>query len=208
MQLIKLSVLALLSSYVAAQDIDNNDVPLQCRSVCASVVTLSETCDRQNNDNDSGFINCVCTGSNAASIIPACEACVANFDRNDGADNDVNDLVRSCSFSRASYTSMTGPPTPSASGVPGTAAGPGPLTTLTGSQSSIIPAVTGSASSAIQSLSSVAATNSQQAASASSAIASLSSAATVPTPTSAASANSIKAVGIVGALFWGFIGLA
>ncbi|KAH7346565.1 hypothetical protein BKA65DRAFT_384601, partial [Rhexocercosporidium sp. MPI-PUGE-AT-0058] len=103
MQLIKVSVLALLSSYVAAQDIDNNDVPPQCRTVCATVVNLTETCDRQNNDNDSGYINCVCSGTNAAAEIPACEACIANFDRNDGSDNDVNDLVRSCSFSRTSY---------------------------------------------------------------------------------------------------------
>ncbi|KAH6713771.1 hypothetical protein BKA61DRAFT_483470 [Leptodontidium sp. MPI-SDFR-AT-0119] len=103
MQLIKVSVLALLSSYVTAQDIDNNDVPSQCRAVCANVITLTQTCDRQNDDRDRNFINCVCSSANAAAEIPACEACVANFDRNDGADNDVNDLVRSCSFSRTSY---------------------------------------------------------------------------------------------------------
>ncbi|CZT46111.1 uncharacterized protein RSE6_06497 [Rhynchosporium secalis] len=200
MQLVKVSILALLSGYVAAQDIDDNDVPQQCRSVCASVVTLTETCDRQNNDNDSGFINCVCTGTNAASIIPACEACVANFDRNDGADNDVNDFVRSCSFARTAYTSMSGSPTDIASVRPGTAAGV-PLATLTGSQSSSTPVVTGSAST-------VTPGNTNAANSASSSTASLSSAAAGPSNTNAASANGVKAVGVVGALFLGFIGLA
>merc|ERR1712193_7422 len=171
MQLIQVSLLALLSSYVAAQDIDNNDVPTQCRSVCANIVTLTQ-----------------------------------NFDRNDGADNDVNDLVRSCSFSRTTYMSMTGTPTGSTSGGP-TAAGSS-QTTLTGSETS--PAVTGSASSAINSLSSVlsTATNSEQVASASSSIASLTSAAANPTDTSAASANSVKAAGVFGAVVLGMIGLA
>merc|ERR1712036_161277 len=205
-QHIQVSLLALLSSYVAAQDIDNNDVPTQCRSVCANIVTLTQNCDRQNHDNDSGYISCVCNSTNAATEIPACEACVANFDRNDGADNDVNDLVRSCSFSRTTYMSMTGTPTGSTSGGP-TAAGSS-QTTLTGSETS--PAVTGSASSAINSLSSVlsTATNSEQVASASSSIASLTSAAANPTDTSAASANSVKAAGVFGAVVLGMIGLA
>ncbi|KAH9208724.1 hypothetical protein DL95DRAFT_395042 [Leptodontidium sp. 2 PMI_412] len=211
MQLIKVSVLALLSSYVTAQDIDNNDVPSQCRAVCANVITLTQTCDRQNDDRDRNFINCVCSSANAAAEIPACEACVANFDRNDGADNDVNDLVRSCSFSRTSYVSMTGSPTASVSGSSTTGAG-GVLTTLTGTQSTSTPAITGSASSATASLSSVltglSASSSERIASASSSLASLTSAAASPTDTSAASANSVKAAGVFGALFLGVLGLA
>ena len=34
MQFLKISALALLSSYVAAQDIDLNDLPEECRAVC------------------------------------------------------------------------------------------------------------------------------------------------------------------------------
>ncbi|KAK0103462.1 hypothetical protein ONS95_005485 [Cadophora gregata] len=205
MQLIQVSLLALLSSYVAAQDVDNDDVPIQCRSVCTSIVTLTQDCDRLHDDNDRSYLDCVCNGTNAATEIPVCEACVANFDR-DGADNDVNDLVRSCSFSRTTYVSMTASPTASTSGGP-TAAG-GSQTTLTGSQTS--PAVTESASSVINSLSSVlsSATNSEQIASVSSSIASLTSAAANPTDTSAASANSVKAAGVFGAVVLGMIGLA
>ncbi|EHK98486.1 hypothetical protein M7I_5690 [Glarea lozoyensis 74030] len=98
MQLIKISLLALLSGYAAAQDIDDNDVPTECRAVCQVVTQLTQQCDTQNNDIDSGYINCVCSYNNAASLIPACEACIANYDTNDGHDNDVNDLIRSCSF--------------------------------------------------------------------------------------------------------------
>ncbi|KAF2107496.1 hypothetical protein BDV96DRAFT_506104 [Lophiotrema nucula] len=98
-----------LFSLGLAQDIDDNDVPQQCRAVCASIVTLTQNCDDQNNN----FINCVCSTSGADTQLPLCEACVAQFD-NDGHDNvspfkntnsytDVNDLVRSCSFSTTTY---------------------------------------------------------------------------------------------------------
>jgi hypothetical protein len=89
MKLISISFLALGSIFVTAQDIDNNDVPSECRSVCASVVSLTTTCDAQNDDDDSGYINCVCSGPNATTEIPACEACVANYDTNDGHDNGI-----------------------------------------------------------------------------------------------------------------------
>ncbi|ORY16162.1 hypothetical protein BCR34DRAFT_597955 [Clohesyomyces aquaticus] len=96
-----------------AQDIDDDGVPSQCRSVCSSVVSLTETCDRQNGDDDRGFINCVCSANNANVQIPFCEACVAQFDPNDGHDNDMNDLARSCSFSTTSYNPSATAPLPS-----------------------------------------------------------------------------------------------
>ncbi|OJD34356.1 gpi anchored protein [Diplodia corticola] len=95
-------VLALLSALAAigsAQDIDNNDVPNTCRSVCQSTIDLTTQCDRQTDDDDEGYINCVCSTTNASSFIPECEACVA---ANDEADNDVRDIVRSCSFTQVS----------------------------------------------------------------------------------------------------------
>ncbi|KAF2840124.1 hypothetical protein M501DRAFT_931727 [Patellaria atrata CBS 101060] len=104
MQFKKIFALTALLSFAVTQDIDNDDVPNQCRAICAPVVTLTQRCDRENDDNDSGFLNCVCNATGSSSEIPTCEACVANFD-NDGADNDVNDLIRSCTFTRMSYTS-------------------------------------------------------------------------------------------------------
>lgn len=37
-----------LAALALGQDVDDNDVPSQCRSVCASVTSLTNTCDRQN----------------------------------------------------------------------------------------------------------------------------------------------------------------
>lgn len=99
MQYKALALLAALVAVGSTQDIDNNDVPNVCRSVCQTTVDLTTQCDRQNDDDDSGFISCVCSTSNANSFIPECEACVA---ANDEADNDVRDLVRSCSFTQVS----------------------------------------------------------------------------------------------------------
>lgn len=81
-----LTTLLTLTTYtVLAQDVESNDVPTQCSAVCAPVVSLTAQCDRTT-DNDSDERNCLCNGQNAASIIPACEACYAMYD-NDGHDN-------------------------------------------------------------------------------------------------------------------------
>ncbi|GME37114.1 hypothetical protein GTA08_BOTSDO09872 [Neofusicoccum parvum] len=104
MQFKALALLSALAVIGSAQDIDNNDVPTVCRSLCQSTVDLTTQCDRQNDDDDSGYINCVCSASNASSFVPACEACVA---ANDEADNDVRDIVRSCSFSSTTWNSAS-----------------------------------------------------------------------------------------------------
>jgi len=41
----KLAIVFALSAIGLAQDVDNDDVPMQCRDVCASVVTLTRDCD-------------------------------------------------------------------------------------------------------------------------------------------------------------------
>ncbi|KAL1624709.1 hypothetical protein SLS56_007685 [Neofusicoccum ribis] len=111
MQFKALALLSALAVIGSAQDIDNNDVPTVCRSLCQSTIDLTTQCDRQNDDDDSGYINCVCSASNASSFVPACEACVA---ANDEADNeadkravDVRDIVRSCSFSSTTWNSAS-----------------------------------------------------------------------------------------------------
>ncbi|KAF2687002.1 hypothetical protein K458DRAFT_266953, partial [Lentithecium fluviatile CBS 122367] len=90
-----------LSAVGIAQDIDNNDVPNECRAVCASIVSLTAQCDQQFND-DAQELNCICSASGANTQLPLCEACVSQFD-SDNSDNDVNDLLRSCSFTSTSY---------------------------------------------------------------------------------------------------------
>lgn len=103
-----------------AAEIDNNDIPQQCRSVCADVVSLAQECDRTNNDNDRNELNCICSGT-AASQIPICEACVRQFDDdtddddNDN-DNDVFDVLTSCSLQRTTYNSAQATNAPASSG--------------------------------------------------------------------------------------------
>lgn len=123
-----------LSAAGLAQEIDNNDVPNQCRAVCASMVSLAAQCDRQHPDNDAQELNCICSASGANTQLPLCEACVAQFDddtddENSSRDNDVNDLLRSCSFTRTSYnpsatatsvTNISGTPSLTTSGTPAT----------------------------------------------------------------------------------------
>jgi hypothetical protein len=105
----KLSLIAALAAAVAAQEIDQNDIPQQCTSVCAQVVTIARDCDRQNSrsqpcyfsvydtdpfpqdNNDAGELNCICQAQNANTLFPTCEACVAQFDNNNDNDDDDDD---------------------------------------------------------------------------------------------------------------------
>ncbi|KAF7680059.1 hypothetical protein GT037_001710 [Alternaria burnsii] len=111
----KLAIVFALSAIGLAQDVDNDDVPMQCRDVCASVVTLTRDCDNSTND-DAAERQCVCNAQNANTAIPLCAACIT---QNGGElDNDVSDIVRECSFSTTSYNpsaASTAPPA-SASG--------------------------------------------------------------------------------------------
>ncbi|KAF2251133.1 hypothetical protein BU26DRAFT_276623 [Trematosphaeria pertusa] len=121
--LVKNLVLAFtLAAIGLAQDVDSNDVPNQCQAVCASVVSLTSSCDQQNDDR--AELDCVCQASGADTQVPLCAACVSQYD-SDGNDNDVNDIVRSCSFSTTTYN----PPAASAS-----------LTMISGSASLTTPA--------------------------------------------------------------------
>ncbi|KKY24695.1 putative gpi anchored protein [Diplodia seriata] len=114
MQFKALALLSAIAAIGSAQDIDNNDVPNACRSVCQSTVDLTTQCDRQTEDDDQGYINCVCSTTNASSFIPECEACIA---ANDEADNDVRDIVSSCSFTQVStWNSGTATSTGTSSG--------------------------------------------------------------------------------------------
>ncbi|CAN9084780.1 hypothetical protein CUC08_Gglean000709 [Alternaria sp. MG1] len=111
----KLAIVFALSAIGLAQDVDNDDVPMQCRDVCASVVTLTRDCDNSTND-DAAERQCICNAQNANTAIPLCAACIT---QNGGElDNDVSDIVRECSFSTTSYNpsaASTAPPA-SASG--------------------------------------------------------------------------------------------
>lgn len=78
--------LAFIVSLAAAGDIDANDLPTECKAVCAPVVSLTASCDSKTSDDDTAEINCVCKGKNAASILPMCDACITKYSK-DGSDN-------------------------------------------------------------------------------------------------------------------------
>ncbi|KAJ5397439.1 hypothetical protein N7509_005552 [Penicillium cosmopolitanum] len=144
------------TSYVVAGDVDANDLPSQCQDVCAPVVSLTSSCDKKTNDDDTAELNCICKDSRAAKSLPDCDACISKYSK-DGRDNDANDLVRSCSFTTTEYTAMT------TSGS-GNSTGFASMATATGSSSSSI--ITGSASSSgVSTASNAAATTSNAAAS-------------------------------------------
>ena len=89
----------------AQQDIDNNDIPSQCSSVCSGLVQLTQTCDNSisklffsefndvdganrnpdDDNNDRLYLNCVCNATGVSTQLPLCEACVATYD-DDGRD--------------------------------------------------------------------------------------------------------------------------
>ncbi|KAJ5599501.1 hypothetical protein N7450_000568 [Penicillium hetheringtonii] len=91
-----------LATYVVAGDVDANDLPSQCKDVCAPVVSLTSSCDSKTNDDDTAELNCICKDPRAAKSLPECDACISKFSK-DGRDNDANDLVRSCSFTTTEY---------------------------------------------------------------------------------------------------------
>ncbi|KAI4650989.1 hypothetical protein J4E93_003347 [Alternaria ventricosa] len=126
----KLAIVFALSAIGLAQDVDRDDVPQQCRQVCDSVTRLTRDCDNSTND-DMAERQCICNGQNANTAVPLCAACIM---QNGGEmDNDVNDIVRECSFSTTSYNpsaASTAPPASasatgaSGSGGPGNGNGP------------------------------------------------------------------------------------
>ncbi|KAF2004479.1 hypothetical protein P154DRAFT_386323, partial [Amniculicola lignicola CBS 123094] len=98
----QLLLTVLFTSLAITQDIDDNDIPNACRTTCANVVSTVQDCDQQFNDGNAAYLNCLCNPQEMTIQIPLCEACVAAND-DDGHNNDVNDILRSCSFSTTTY---------------------------------------------------------------------------------------------------------
>lgn len=73
----------------ANEGIESDDVPDQCRSQCSSVIQQSESCDDQSFSSNDRELQCICTGTNMATAIPDCEACVRPFW--EGSDDDDYD---------------------------------------------------------------------------------------------------------------------
>ncbi|VUC33337.1 unnamed protein product [Clonostachys rosea] len=109
-----LAPLALLAR--ADLDLDLGDTPQTCRSICQPIATLGDQCDvdlpGDNNDRQEDLLElqCFCTNNsfNVASVAALCQDCIRQNQNNgnDDADDaleDINKIVRSCSFSSTSY---------------------------------------------------------------------------------------------------------
>ncbi|KAJ4402255.1 hypothetical protein N0V91_007288 [Didymella pomorum] len=108
----KLTIIAALTAIVAAQDISQDDIPSQCFQICAQVVTIARDCDTQH-DNDAAELQCICSAANASTLLPNCEACVAQYDTDtddddNNNDNDVREVLTRCNFSvQSSFNSAS-----------------------------------------------------------------------------------------------------
>ncbi|KAL4819825.1 hypothetical protein BDW67DRAFT_124502 [Aspergillus spinulosporus] len=118
-QLLIISSLILVGNVALGADLDRDDVPSDCHSACDPLVSISQRCDRQT-DNDAAEARCICRANNASSIIPRCEACIAqyrldnpsdndngdddNIDDSGPHDNDAYDILTACNLSTTSYT--------------------------------------------------------------------------------------------------------
>ncbi|KAF9884938.1 hypothetical protein FE257_000929 [Aspergillus nanangensis] len=90
-QLLALSGLMLLSNVAIGAKLDHDDVPDRCWNVCGSLVGKAKQCDSMHDDDDRAEIQCICDWNQASSIIPLCEACIADYRNQDGGDDDDDD---------------------------------------------------------------------------------------------------------------------
>ncbi|KXT01893.1 hypothetical protein AC578_2170 [Pseudocercospora eumusae] len=140
------AVLAAAIAVVRSEDLEPNDVPPECRSICQPAIDLENSCDRQfddddndNNNSDQQYRDCVCKAQNANQALSACQNCVVQYpnyfidaDDNDTDDNDIEEWLRDCGFSTATNQTGTAGVTPSPTRGPGaTGIFSGSLTTAT-----------------------------------------------------------------------------
>jgi hypothetical protein len=102
----KIALVSALAAISAAQDIRQNDIPRECTAICADVVSLAQRCEDTTSmysripkvlhsliwvsDDDAAEVTCICRAPNAFTLVPACEACVAEFDQDDSDADDVS----------------------------------------------------------------------------------------------------------------------
>lgn len=72
----------------ADNDLDSDDVPDRCWSVCGPVVGITQGCDHKYDDNDRAELNCICNWVEAPTLLPLCEACIANYRSEHDHDDD------------------------------------------------------------------------------------------------------------------------
>ncbi|RHZ54503.1 putative GPI anchored protein [Aspergillus thermomutatus] len=115
LQFLALSGLMLASNISLAAELERDDVPNRCWDVCGPVVGIAQKCDNMHRDNDRAEMMCICDWNQASTLVPLCEACIAQYrsdirnnndhddDRDEIHDNDAYDILTSCSLSTTTY---------------------------------------------------------------------------------------------------------
>ncbi|EOA89330.1 hypothetical protein ACJQWK_09461 [Exserohilum turcicum] len=98
----KVAFVSALAALAAAQDTSFNTdkVPSACKDTCSKVGDITKTCKNDHNNDASAALKCICTSTDANSIIPDCEACIRshNDNKTDGNDADAYRLLTECSY--------------------------------------------------------------------------------------------------------------
>ncbi|KAE8383776.1 hypothetical protein BDV26DRAFT_1260 [Aspergillus bertholletiae] len=115
-QLLALSGLMLMSNVAIGAELEHEDVPDRCWRYCGQVVGIAHKCDHMY-DNDAAEMRCICDWRQAPSLVPLCEACIAQYR---SEDNKAHDILTSCSFSAIGYNPTAAVPTVSSTGTSAT----------------------------------------------------------------------------------------
>lgn len=97
-KILPLSSILILSKVLGSiADVDPDEVPTRCIGVCRPVIQGSRRCDNQTRT-DTAEMQCMCRLANATTVIPRCEACVAEFhtEIDDDPDADPHDNGMLC----------------------------------------------------------------------------------------------------------------
>ncbi|KAH7381876.1 hypothetical protein BKA64DRAFT_684455 [Cadophora sp. MPI-SDFR-AT-0126] len=92
---------------VFSEELDSNDVPTACTTICKPIVELTSICDVDNDtdkteSDDAIEATCICsnTSFNVGSIAALCASCIS---QNGATTNDMTQILSACSFTSTSY---------------------------------------------------------------------------------------------------------
>lgn len=94
-------------------DLDDDDIPSQCRSLCEPVKRLTDICEVDDDDRltdreeDLLQAQCFCTNSSfdVAGRTAQCAACMHENNRDRDDNEDIDDIMWTCGFASATYDS-------------------------------------------------------------------------------------------------------
>ncbi|KAK0108073.1 hypothetical protein ONS95_002894 [Cadophora gregata] len=102
-----ISTTILLLNPILAEELDAKNVPAACTTICAPIISLTSTCDVDNDtdkteSDDAIESTCICTNKSfdVASISALCASCIG---QNGATTDDMVEIMSACSFTSMSY---------------------------------------------------------------------------------------------------------